>query len=139
VKEGCDSHASASFYESSMAYDKSIAERVRKAIGREKQAVEKRMFGGIAFMVSGHMSCGVIGNMLMVRVGPGQYEQALKRPHAREMDFTRKPMRGLVYVSPPGFDSDKDLAAWVTLSMNFIAGLPPKPSGTSQPRRKTPP
>jgi TfoX/Sxy family transcriptional regulator of competence genes len=109
-----------------MAFDSSIAERLSNIYAAYPQVVEKRMFGGIAFMVSGHMSCGVVGDTLMVRVGPAQYEQALKMAHAREMDFTGKAMRGFVYVSAPGFASQESLAAWVQLSLTFVAALPPK-------------
>ena len=84
------------------------------------------MFGGIAFMANGHMSCGVVKETLMVRVGPDRHGDALVRPHAREMDFTGKPMKGFVYVAPEGFESDEDLAAWVTLSLDFVSTLPPK-------------
>lgn len=109
-----------------MAYDEGVAQRLREAYPEHARVAEKRMFGGIAFMVSGHMTCGVVGETLMVRVGPAQYEQSLKKPHARKMDFTGKPLNGFVYVAPPGFESDEDLASWVELSMNFVSALPPK-------------
>jgi TfoX/Sxy family transcriptional regulator of competence genes len=108
-----------------MAYDEGLAQRLREtyeAVGAD----EKRMFGGIAFMVNGHMSCGVNNETLMVRVGPALFEQALARPHARPMDFTGKPMRGFVYVSPAGVESDEDLASWVRLSLDFVQTLAPK-------------
>jgi TfoX/Sxy family transcriptional regulator of competence genes len=118
-----------------MAYDEGVAQRLREAYPERVRVVEKRMFGGIAFTVSGHMSCGVVDDTLMVRVGPAQYEQALKKPHARKMDFTSKPLNGFVYVAPHGFESDEDLASWVKLSMNFVSALPPKAvSKTRQPR-----
>ena len=81
-----------------MAYDEGVAQRLRDVFGDRTDVVEKRMFGGLAFMVSGNMCCGVVGKELMARVGPEQYEQALKEPYAREMDFTGKPMKGFVYV-----------------------------------------
>ena len=84
------------------------------------------MFGGTAFMVNGHMSCGVIEDNLMVRVGPERYEKALKRAHTRKMDFTGRPMKGFVFVSPAGFKSAKTLPSWVTLSLDFVSSLPPK-------------
>ena len=87
------------------------------------------MFGGIAFMVDGHMSCGVVSDTLMVRVGPDQYEEALKRPFASEMDFTGRPMKGFVYVAPEGFESDEDLECWVRTSLEFVHALPPKAGG----------
>ena len=84
------------------------------------------MFGGLAFMVSGNMLCAVGIDHLMVRVGPTQYEAALRRPHAEEMSLTGRPMRGYVSVKPPGYSSRKALAAWIAKSLTFVASLPPK-------------
>jgi TfoX/Sxy family transcriptional regulator of competence genes len=109
-----------------MAYDEGVAERLREAYETVSSVVEKKMFGGLAFMVSGHMSCGVVNDTLMVRVGPDQYADALSRPHVREMDFTGKPLKGFVYVAPPGFETDEALASWVRLSLDFVSSLPPK-------------
>ena len=97
-----------------------------RALIPETNVEQKKMFGGLCFMVSGHMSCGVTDDPLMVRVGPDQYAEALARPHAREMDFTGKPLRGFVYVDQEGFESDEDLASWVDMSMKFVFSLPPK-------------
>ena len=77
-------------------------------------------------MVSGNMCCGVVNDTLMARVGPDQYEAALRRPHARKMDFTGKPMKGFVYVAPEGFESDDDLAFWVRLCTEYVATRPPR-------------
>ncbi len=77
-------------------------------------------------MVNGHMSCGVVNDTLMVRVGPESYEAALSRPHAREMDFAGRAMEGFVYVAPEGFETDPELDSWVRLSLDFISKLPPK-------------
>jgi TfoX/Sxy family transcriptional regulator of competence genes len=109
-----------------MPHDEGVAERLREAYAGLSDVSERKMFGGIAFMVAGHMSTGVVGHTLMVRVGPERYEEALSRPHAREMDFTGRPMKGFVYVAPEGFESDDDLDAWVRLSLEFLATLPPK-------------
>ena len=109
-----------------MAYDEGVAERLREAYHALPDVVEKKMFGGIAFMVNGHMSCGVVGDTLMVRVGPEQYESALQRPHAREMDFTGKPLKGFVFVDPEGFEDDAELGKWVELSLAFVLSLAPK-------------
>jgi TfoX/Sxy family transcriptional regulator of competence genes len=109
-----------------MAYDEGLVERLREVYQKHPGIVEKKMFGGIAFMVSGHMSCGVNGERLMVRVGPEQYESALSRPHAVPMDFTGKPLKGFVYVEPEGYESDSDLKSWVRMSLNFVQALPPK-------------
>jgi hypothetical protein len=77
-------------------------------------------------MVNGNMCCGVVNDTLMARVGPDQYEAALKRPHTRKMDFTGKPLKGFVYVAPAGFESDDDLAGWVKRCRDFVATLPAK-------------
>ena len=109
-----------------MAYDEAVAERVRNTVKRSPGVVEKRMFGGIAFMVRGNMCCGVIGDRLTLRVGPDGYEAALSRPHAKPMDFTGKPMKGLVYVEPAGFASPRDLKSWIEKAMEFALSLPAK-------------
>jgi TfoX/Sxy family transcriptional regulator of competence genes len=109
-----------------MAYDEAVAERVRGALGNTPDVAERKMFGGIAFMVRGHMCCGVIGDRLMLRVGPKGYESALTRPHAKTMDFTGKPMKGLVYVGPAGFASPRDLETWIERALEFALSLPAK-------------
>lgn len=109
-----------------MAYDEGLAERLRDAFTTRTDVIEKKMFGGIAFMVSGHMCCGVTGDDLMVRVGPEQHADALLLPHARPMDFTGRAMKGFVYVEPNGLDSDENLEAWVNRGLNFVTTLPPK-------------
>jgi len=109
-----------------MPYDEGLAERLREVFSTRKDVTEKKMFGGIAFMVSGNMCCGIVNDTLMARVGPDQYDAALKRPHTRKMDFTGKPLKGFVYVAPEGFESDEDLADWVRLSLDFVTSLPAK-------------
>jgi hypothetical protein len=84
------------------------------------------MFGGLAFLVRGHMVCGVLGEELMVRVGPEAYREALAMPHARPMDFTGKPLAGFVYVAPRGFAEDDALRTWVAKAVAFSLSLPPK-------------
>ena len=109
-----------------MAYDEALAERVRSALAGEPNVTEKKMFGGVAFMVGGNMACGITGDQIMVRVGPDNHEDALSRPHARPMDFTGRPMRGLVYVGRSGFESAERLAGWVEAGASFARSLPPK-------------
>ncbi|MGB5539260.1 MAG: TfoX/Sxy family protein [Gammaproteobacteria bacterium] len=109
-----------------MAYDEDVAQRLRDVFKRRTDVVEKKMFGGIAFMVSGHMCCGVLGKELMARVGPAQYEAALKEPYARAMDFTGKPLKGFVYVGTRGFESDDGLESWIGRCEAFLNTLPPK-------------
>ena len=109
-----------------MAYNEGVAERIRDIFIDRHDVIEKKMFGGIAFMLKGHMCCGVINDTLMARVGPAQYAAALKKRHAREMDFTGKPMKGFVYVDPAGFETDQQLQEWVLLCENFVLTLPDK-------------
>lgn len=109
-----------------MAYDEGVAERIRDIFIDRDDVLEKKMFGGIAFMLKGHMCCGVIKDSLMARVGPEQYPAALKKKHAREMDFTGKPMTGFVYVKPAGFETDTQLNEWVSLCVQFVQTLPDK-------------
>ncbi|MEM7051998.1 MAG: TfoX/Sxy family protein [Acidobacteriota bacterium] len=109
-----------------MAYDEGLAERVRQHLDGRTDVVEKKMFGGLAFMVRGHMCVGVNAETLMARVGPEQFEDCLARPHAREMDFTGRPLKGFLFVDPPGYAADADLADWIARCEGFVNTLPPK-------------
>lgn len=84
------------------------------------------MFGGLAFLVSGHMGCGILGDRLMIRVPPQEHEQVLSEPHVKVMDFTGRPMRGFIYVEPAGFEAEAALAQWVRRGAAFASSLPPK-------------
>ena len=109
-----------------MSYDESIADRVRTALAGRGAVIEKRMFGGLAFLVRGNMCCGVLGSNLVVRVGPVSYPAALKEPHAGEMDFTGRALKGLVYVGKQGIGSQKSLHRWVERGLGFVESLPGK-------------
>ena len=109
-----------------MAFDEEVAGRIREALAGAPDVVEKRMFGGIAFMLRGNMCCGVIGDRLMLHVGPDGYEAALSRPNAKSMDFTGRPMKGMVYVEPAGFAAPRDLKTWIEKAMEFALSLPAK-------------
>ena len=109
-----------------MAYDEKLADRVRRALSGREGLSERKMFGGIAFMLRGNMACGIVKDELMVRVGPERYDDALGRPHARPMDFTGRAMRGMVYVQPDGCRTDEALKLWVEQGLAFAASLPPK-------------
>jgi TfoX/Sxy family transcriptional regulator of competence genes len=108
-----------------MAFDEALADRVREILAARPELSERRMFGGIAFMLAGNMCCGVINEDLMVRLGDDA-EAALAEPHTRPMDFTGKPMKTTVYVDPEGTASDAELARWVEAGADFAASLPPK-------------
>jgi TfoX/Sxy family transcriptional regulator of competence genes len=107
-----------------VAYDEELADRIRRVLAPRRGVTERRMFGGLSFLVRGHMVCGVVGGELVVRVGPDQYEEALVEPHAREMDFTGRPLRGLLYVARAGVRSDRALAGWVEKGLHFVRTLP---------------
>ncbi len=109
-----------------MAYDEGLAERIRNVLNDVPDVAEKKMFGGLCFMVSGHMCCGIVDDVLMARVGPEQYGQCLSLRHAREMDFTGKPLNGMLYVDPEGISEDDDLVAWTSRCLDFVKTLPPK-------------
>ena len=109
-----------------MAYDERLAERVRGALAGWKGVAERRMFGGVAFLLRGNMCCGVIKDLLVLRLGPGGAERALDRPHTREMDFTGKPMKGMVYVEPGGVSSEAELQDWLEQAVRFAQTLPAK-------------
>ena len=107
-----------------MAYDEDLADRVRAAI--PPGVTERKMFGGLAFLLNGHMFAGIVGNELMVRLRYDAAQQALKRDHVREMDFTGRPMKNMVFVQPAGLRGTA-LRNWVTAAADHARSLPPKP------------
>ena len=109
-----------------MAYDESLAARVKEILAEHPDIVERKMFGGLAFMLAGNMACCVTDRRLMVRVGPDGYAEALALPHAGVMDITRRPMRGWVLVEPAGLESRPSLTEWVDRGAAFAATLPAK-------------
>jgi TfoX/Sxy family transcriptional regulator of competence genes len=109
-----------------MPFDEGLAERIRGVLSEESEVAEKRMFGGVAFLVHGHMCVGIVKDQLMVRVGPEAYEALLKEPHARKMDFTGRPMKGFVYVAARGYEEDADLERWVQRGLAHTTALPAK-------------
>ncbi len=112
-----------------MAYDEGLAQRVRELLEdrwEELEVVEKKMFGGLCFMVQGNMCCGILQDDMMVRVGAEDHAEALAQPHARPMDFTGKAMKGMVYVGPGGLEGDDDLESWLQRGLNFTLSLPAK-------------
>jgi len=109
-----------------VAYDEAFADRIRAVLGDDPGIDERKMFGGIAFLIDGNMFVGIANDDLMVRVGPDAWEEALDHPNTREMDFTGKPMRGYVYVDADGIAEEDDLRAWVERGLTFAGSLPPK-------------
>jgi hypothetical protein len=110
-----------------VAYDQQLADRIERLLVTHTPVTTRRMFGGLAFLVDGHMCCGVVGSELMARVGPDAYRRALAEEHARPMDFTGRPMRGFVFVAEPGIRDEEALGAWLERCVDFVRSLPPKP------------
>ena len=111
-----------------MAHDAMLGERVRRALAGTAGLAEKQMFGGLCYLVNGHMCAGIVGSTLMVRIGADGYQAALARPHVRPMDFTGRPMTGMVFVDPPALATDASLGEWVSRGARYAASLPPKPA-----------
>ena len=109
-----------------MAYDAVLAERVRKLLEGRKGITEARMFGGVAYLLNGHMCCGVRDELLLLHVGEERVSRIVEQPHVREVDFTEKTIKGMVCVTVEGYRSDEDLRAWVSRAVAFIVKLPPK-------------
>lgn len=107
-----------------MAFDPLLAQRVRQVLLHRAGITERKMFGGLAFLVDGKMFLGVRNSSLMARVGPERHDDALAMPGARVMDFTGRPMKGYVYVDAPAIVADADLKAWVLWCVGYVASLP---------------
>lgn len=110
-----------------MAYDDRLADRVRELLSEWTDITERRMFGGLTFMVGGHLCCGINSDELILRLGPEAEETALRAPHARPMDFTRRAMRGFVTIAPDGLKG-RSLDSWVTQAIAHAESHPPKAS-----------
>jgi len=108
-----------------MVYDDGLAQRIREVLvdEHEHSLSEKKMFGGLAFFIRGNMCCGVVKERLMVRVGKENYEESLQQPHVKPMNFTGKPMRGLIYVGEMGIQEDEILEYWVLKGAAYAASL----------------
>ena len=109
-----------------MSYDPEAAGRVRQLLSGRDDVAEKKMVGGLSFLVNGHMCCGVTGPALMVRVGADGRGQALGEPYVRPMEFAGRALSGFVCVDPAGFAADDELARWVQRGLDFVSGLPAK-------------
>ncbi len=103
-----------------MAYDETLAQRVRGLLLGQPNVDERKMFGGVAFMVSGQMCCGVMKNDLIVKVGAEGFEDLVAQPHVRPFDFTGRPMVGIVYVAGEGIARDADLRGWIQRGLDFV-------------------
>jgi TfoX/Sxy family transcriptional regulator of competence genes len=108
-----------------MACNESLAEKVRNGLEQLGGANEKKMFGGLCFLVQGNMACGVQGEQLIIRVGPQRYRDALDRPGAKPFDMTGRPMKGFVSVTSEGYEGGA-MAQWLSEGVEFARSLPPK-------------
>ena len=109
-----------------MVFSEALAQRMREALFDVPNLVEKKMFGGIGFMVRGNMACGVNKDDLIIRVGPDRYQEALDHPHTKVFDMTGRPMTGWIVVLSDGYTSDAELKDWVQQGVDFALSLPPK-------------
>ena len=109
-----------------MAFDESLAARIRQHLARRKSVEEKKMFGGVGFLLHGNMLVGVWKESLVARLGPDQGEAALKQPHVKDFDITGRAMKGWVLVAPAGVEGDDQLKEWIQRAVNFVGKLPGK-------------
>ena len=109
-----------------MPYSETLANRIGDILAGDKRIDASKMFGGIAFLVNGKMSVGVLDDDLVVRVSPDDGAKVLSNPHTRPMDFTGRPMKGFIYVSPDGTKTKAQLAKWVKMSVDYADSLPDK-------------
>ena len=109
-----------------MAYKEELAQRVRVILENQSGYEEKKMFGGISFLLNGNMACGVIRDDLIVRVGADNYTDALLKPHVELFDLTGRAMTGWIVVKEPGYQSDSDLNDWVKQGQEYSLSLPAK-------------
>ena len=108
-----------------MAYDENLANRIRGVVETRRDFTERKMFGGLAFLRRGRMCFGVMGGDLVVRVADDEFEKVMRQRHVRPMDFTGRPLKGFVYVSPPGFRTAAALRAWLARGERFLQQHPP--------------
>ena len=109
-----------------MAFSEELAGRIRQHLARRKSVEEKKMFGGIGFLLNGNMLVGVWKNSLIARLGSDNYDDALLEPHVREFDITGRPMKGWAQVGPAGVEDDEQLADWIGRAAKFVGKLPAK-------------
>lgn len=109
-----------------MAFSSALADRVRHATRSRRDLTEKKMFGGLGFLLHGNMCVGIMASSLIVRVGPDAYAAALKQPNVAEFNVTGRPMKGWIVVEPDGLESDRQLEAWIAKAVEFVETLPRK-------------
>lgn len=118
-----------------MPYNERLAERIQAYFEHRKGVEVKHMFGGLCFMLNGHMCCGIEKDRLMVRVMPERYEALLNKPYAGKMDFTGKPLTGFLFISQPGYRTAAGLTRWLDEAVEYVKSKPPKKK-KAKPSRK---
>lgn len=108
-----------------MAYNLKLAERIRSQLN-DTQFVEKKMFGGVGYLLNGNLACGVNGDDLIVRVDPEKHSVLLKKPHAKPFALTGRPMKGWLLVEADGCKTEKQLSTWIKEGIEFASTLPAK-------------
>jgi TfoX/Sxy family transcriptional regulator of competence genes len=118
-----------------VAYNEALAERVRGILLTVPNVDEKKMFGGVTFMVSGQMCCGVLKDDLVVKTGPEGFDELVAQPYVRPFDFSGRPMVGMVYVASRGVATDAELHEWIQRGLEFVEKNPKAPSSSRKARR----
>jgi len=109
-----------------MAFSEALAARIRQRLARRKNVEEKKMFGGVGFLLHGNMLMGVWKDSLIVRLGPDEGDEALNEPHVSEFNITGRAMKGWVLVAPEGVEADEELSGWIQRAVKFVGKLPAK-------------
>jgi TfoX/Sxy family transcriptional regulator of competence genes len=109
-----------------MSYDQGLAQRIHDFLVTQPELMEKKMFGGLCYMLQGNMCCGVVGNKLVLRINGPKYDELLEHKHISVVDFTGKPMRGFLYVDPTAIKTQQQLLEWLSHSIDYCLSLPPK-------------
>src|SRR5262249_43233851 len=109
-----------------MAFSEALAERIRQRLARRKNVEEKKMFGGVGFLLNGNMLVGVWKDSLIARLGPEEGDEALLEPHVKAFDITGRAMKGWVLVAPAGVEGDEQLNGWIQRAVKFVGALPAK-------------
>src|ERR1700757_4394601 len=107
-----------------MAFSEALAERIRQRLARRKNVEEKKMFGGVGFLLNGNLLVGVWKDSLIARLGPDEGDEALREPHVKEFDITGRAMKGWALVAPEGIEDDDQLSAWIQRAVQFVGKLP---------------
>lgn len=110
-----------------MPYSESLAQRLRHLLTGRRGLTEKKMFGGLGFLLNGNLGVGVWKNSLIARIDPAYYDSALTNAHVHEFDITGRPMRGWIMIDPDGLETDIQLGHWVEKAIDFVDTLPQKP------------